>query len=361
LDETIGGMYMETNHHVNLTSAEMENHWTPHLNDTMAKLTSAELSQIWASYQNDTLAKCVLSYFLNHVEDTEIRPVLEHGLQLFQTHIQKLTTIFKAEGNAIPQGFTEEDVNETAPRLFSDNYMLIYVQQMCKLGLNAYSVAVSLSTRKDIHAYNSERLREFIEWHSMANDVLLSKGLYVRPPSIPTQDKVSFVHSNNFLQGWFGKQRPLLSLEITNLFENTQRNALGVATLIGFSQVAESKAVASFMVRGKEIAAKHVEIFGSILREDDIPVPMTWDSEVTTSNVAPFSDKLMMAQTTALIAIGLGYYGTSMATSPRHDIATHYVRLMAEIGKYADDGAKIMIKNGWLEQPPIAPDELVTH
>ncbi|WP_299095619.1 DUF3231 family protein [uncultured Metabacillus sp.] len=149
------------------------------------------------------MAKCVLTYFLNHVENTEIRQVLEYGLRLFQTHIQKLTAIFQEEGNLIPQGFTEEDVNETAPRLFYDNYMLMYVQQMCKLGLSAFSVAVALSARKDMHAYNSERLKKFIEWHGMANDILLSKGLYIRPPYIPTQDKVHFVQSNNFLQGWF--------------------------------------------------------------------------------------------------------------------------------------------------------------
>nr|WP_299833924.1 DUF3231 family protein [uncultured Metabacillus sp.] len=45
-----------------------------------------------------------------------------------------------------------------------------------------------------------------------------------------------------------------------------------------------------------------------------------------------------------------------MATSPRHDIATHYARLTAEIGKFSNGGAKIMIKNNWLEEPPKAPD-----
>jgi len=29
---------------------------------------------------------------------------------------------------------------------------------------------------------------------------------------------------------------------------------------------------------------------------------------------------------------------------------------MAEIGAYAEDGANIMIDNGWLEQPPGAAD-----
>jgi hypothetical protein len=90
------------------------------------------------------------------------------------------------------------------------------------------------------------------------------------------------------------KRRPLLSMEIANLFDNIQRNALEIATFIGFSQVAESKEVENFMVRGKEIATK-IGLFYVILTY----LTNDMDAEVSTSKVAPFSDKLMMAQTTA--------------------------------------------------------------
>lgn len=320
------------------------------------RMTSAEISNLWGSYQNDTLAVCVLRYFLTHVQDSDIRSLVEHALEISQSHVRKLTAIFNAESFPVPTGFTENDVNVNAPRLYSDSFMLFYLQQMGKLGMNAHSVSTALSARPDLHEYCFECLNEYGRLHGMANDLLLSKGLFVRPPYIPYPEKVDFVKKQKFLTGWFGNRRSLVSLEITNLYDNIQRNALGIAALIGFSQVAKSKNVAQYMVRGKEIAAKHVEIFGSILREDDISVPITWDSEVTTSTVSPFSDKLMMFHTTALIAIGMGYYGTSMATSMRRDIQTHYSRLISELGKYAEDGANIMIDNAWMENPPQAPD-----
>ncbi|MEN1970301.1 DUF3231 family protein [Lentibacillus sp. N15] len=324
--------------------------------DNNIRLTAAELSELWGSYQNDTLSICVFRYFLSHVEDTQTRQLVQHALELSQSHISRLVQLFENEGNAVPQGFTDEDVNETAPRLFSDSFMLMHIQQMGMIGMNTYSVAVSLSTRQDVRAYYSQCLQESDELHKMANKILLSKGLYIRPPYIPTQDKVTFVESNDFLQGWFGKRRPILSFEIANLFANIQRNALGIALLIGFSQVSKSKEITNFFIRGKEIASKHVEIFGSILREDDLPIPMTWDAEVTKSTVPPFSDKLMMFMTASIIGIGIGYYGTSLASSLRTDISTHYVRLTAEIGKYSLDGAKLLIKHGWMEQPPMQVD-----
>jgi hypothetical protein len=64
----------------------------------------------------------------------------------------------------------------------------------------------------------------------------------------------------------------------------------------------------------------------------------------------------MMFHTTFLIAIGMAYYGTSLSTSVRRDLSVQYSRLIQEVGKYSEDGANLMIENGWMEQPPQAAD-----
>lgn len=110
------------------------------------------------------------------------------------------------------------------------------------------------------------------------------------------------------------------------------------------------------MVRAKEIATKHIEVFHDFLNKSDVPTPMTWDGEVTDSTVAPFSDKLMMFHVSAINAVGLADYGDALGTTVRLDLSTSYARLMAETGKFGEDGANIMIDNGWMEQPPQADD-----
>ncbi|WP_090746080.1 DUF3231 family protein [Mesobacillus persicus] len=57
---------------------------------------------------------------------------MEHALELSKQHVQVVTKIFNEEGHAIPQGFTEEDMNINAPRLFSDEYFLFYSKHMTK-------------------------------------------------------------------------------------------------------------------------------------------------------------------------------------------------------------------------------------
>lgn len=98
----------------------------------------------------------------------------------------------------------------------------------------------------------------------------------------------------------------------------------------------------------------NVEIFSKRLIDDDLPAPMMSDSHVTDSTVAPFSNKLMMFHNTALIAIGIMVYGLAMSNSPRHDLGVMYARLISEISLYGEDGANLMIQNGWLEEPPQA-------
>ncbi len=83
---------------------------------------------------------------------------------------------------------------------------------------------------------------------------------------------------------------------------------------------------------------------------------MTSDTYVTESTVSPFSDRMMMFIITGLIALGIGYYGTSISTSIRRDLTAHYDRLIHEILKYSEDGANILIDNGWMEEPPRASD-----
>lgn len=321
------------------------------------KLSSCEVAQIWSAYMDSSLCHCLFKYFLEIVEDTQIKAIIEEGMRLSQEHLQKLNTIFTNEGYPVPYGFKpEEDVNLQAPRLFSDPFILYFIHHMGEMALSFYPIAKSVCTRADIQEYFSTCMRELDEYDSLAKNLLLSKGLYIRSPYINPSEKVHFVKNDHFLAGWFGRRNTLTVMEIANLFINMQRNALGKATMIGFSQVAKSKEVRQFMIKGKEIAEKHMNIFGGVLKESDLPVPMGWDTGITSSQIAPFSDKLMMFLTTALIGLSIGFYATSMATSFRKDLSLHYVRLSAEIGTFAEDGAKLMIKNGWLEEPPLSDD-----
>lgn len=325
------------------------NHYSP--------LTASEISILWGFYLKNSLSVCVMTYFLEKVEEADIRYVLQLVKDQGQQDLAMIEDVCSREQMAIPVGFTDKDMNPTAPRLFNDAFMLEYARQLQVATIAAAGAAIPVVTRSDITTICKTVLHLATKNHDIAKDTLIAKGQYSRPPVIPVPKQVDFVKKQNFFRGFLGEKRPLSSAEITHLFMNMQTNALGKALMMGFAQVAKDAQVTKYLVRSKEIAHKHVEIFRSHLAEEDLPGSRTWDDHVMSSNnESPFSDKLMTFHTTALVDIGLGNYGLSTAGSPRHDLGLMYARLMAEVAAMAQDGGNLMISNAWLEQPPPAPD-----
>ncbi|GAQ19515.1 transcriptional regulator [Oceanobacillus picturae] len=330
--------------------------------DKQIKATASEIANLWVShlwtaYQNNTLAICGLTHFLTHIDDQDIKRILEETKSLAEQKHSEIIALFNAEDYPIPKGFTKEDVKLDSPRLFFDALYLEYILNMTIISLSMYSMAIAGSDRDDVIQFFSSSLKSTKELHIRTKALLKEKGLSSKNPTIPTPRQVEFVKKDSFLSGWFGERRPLLGSEISNLLFHAQRNALGHALITGFSQVSPSKELRRFFERGRDISEKHLSVFTKLLHIDNLPQgsPLL-TSEVTTSTTAPFSDKLMMYMVTNLINSSIGEYGISISTSPLHDLALQYTRLIAEISKYANDSANILIDKGWMEQPPIAAD-----
>ncbi|OAS82221.1 MULTISPECIES: DUF3231 family protein [Metabacillus] len=323
---------------------------------TKIRLTAAEMSTLWSQYINDTLAVCVGKHFLEKVEDEEVRPSIEKTLKIANTNLSTMQNIFKKEGFPIPIGFTDQDVNLQAPRLFSDTFVLMYFRQMSILAMAANSAALGMVTRLDVVTFHKRVLTDAVMMQDLTRELMLKQGTYIKPPYISVPDKVDFVKKQHFLAGFTGSRRALTSVEISHLFLNIQTNAIGKALITAFAQTVQDEEVKQYLVRGKQIAQKHIDIFSNYMKKEDLPAPMSWDSSITDSTTSVFSDKLIMFHVSAMIAAGIGNYGAAMAASPRRDIGLKYASLIPEISLYAEDGANIMIKHGWLEEPPQADD-----
>ncbi|AJQ27907.1 DUF3231 family protein [Pelosinus fermentans] len=320
------------------------------------RLTSAEIAIMWSQYQSDSLAKCVLKYFLAKVEDEEIRPLLDFALSLSQNHVAWIRSTYQNEEFASPVGFTNEDVNTNAEKLFDDIFTLHYLNNMSRVGLAAYGLALSTASRQDIREFYIQTLHESIELNERVVKLMLEKGIYARSPYIPANKHVEFAKQQAFLGNVFKESRPLTAVEIMHVFMNIQTNIMGKAMITGFWQTASSPDIRSHFLRGKEIAQKHIEIFTKRLEADDLTGGSSMEPLITTVSQSPFSEKLMLFHISALIQMGIGNYGVAISTSQCYDLAIDYTRLMAEIALYAEDGANLMIKYGWLEEPPQAVD-----
>jgi hypothetical protein len=321
------------------------------------ELSSAEIANLWTQYMNDSLSICILTHSIEKAKDQEIKEILQFALSLAESHIVKITEFFNKENFPIPKGFTiEEDVNLNAPPLFTDAFMIDYMHVMTLHGLTGYAGAVATSCREDQLDYFINCNNETMELHKRIISVMLTKGLYSRPARINTPSHVDFVDSQRYLSGWFGKKRPLNAIEISGMSFNMKKDAAKAVLELGFGQVCQTKEIQKYFERGKNICKNHFGSFSNLLTKEDLSSPKSWVSEVTNSTVSPFSDKLMLFHIVTLVSAAIGYYGAGLSVSQRRDLAMEYTRFMAEIGLFAEDGAQLLIKYGWLEQPPLADD-----
>lgn len=322
----------------------------------LSELSSTELALIWTTYIENSLSLQVLTYFKTVNKDPDIAPIITKSLKLSQETIDQLAELFHNESIPVPAGFTEKDLYPNAPRLYSDMFAQRYMKHMTKMGMSTYAMATAVAARKDVSSLFQKNLKETMKLHNENTEIMLEKGIYIRPPILTKPDKVEFITKQSFMEGLVGRKRPLTAVEISHMSLNIENNLVGSTLLTGFAQVAQNPKVRDYMVRGKQIALKHAEVFRKHLVDDEISSPSVWDSTVERSITPPFSDKLMIYHTNALNAFGVGNYGLAIAACLRNDLAVDYTRLMAEVLKYAEDGTNIMIDEGWLEQPPQATD-----
>ncbi|MDP4093478.1 MAG: DUF3231 family protein [Bacillota bacterium] len=326
--------------------------------NTKVPLVLSEITSLWNEYMNDSSAICLFKYFLNDIDDEEIRSVLQHALTVSEEHIKYKNQLMEQEDLAIPVGYTDQDVNINAPRLFTDSYYLLYLKNMLSFSLEGYSLVLRYVTRPDIRDHFSKCLVEAIDMYNKVVDVELSKGLTLRVPRAEVKKRPIFPKDTSILKGLLIENpRPMYAREVVNTFSGITMDIFVKATLIAFAKVVDTQLIKEHLLKGRDIVSKHLKGFISKLANEDLPTPSTYESYVTDSIISPFSNKLIMTIVQQLLNFGLIVDGSATAFSLRSDITALHLKCAAEIGKYAMDGLKIMINNGWFEQPP----QVVNH
>lgn len=325
---------------------------------TKLNLVSSEIAGLWNVYMNDTMILCAIKYFINRLEDEEIRPILQHAIDISNGHIQVVVDQFNKEGLPIPQGFKDMDVDINAPRLFTDTFYLIYLSNMAQYGMNFYALMLNHMARADMRDFFSKCLKESIELINVIADTQQQQGVFIRAPRVEFSKEVDYLDKQNYYSGGLlGKKRPLTAREITFLFASLRYDRIGSALITAFGQVASSKKLNDYFFKGRDIANTNIEILTDLFLKENVPVPAISDSFVTDSTISPFSDKFMLNHILILYGARIGLDGVSLSYSLRHDLQAHFFASMAKVAKYGEEGLDILVENKWMEAPP----QMVVH
>ncbi|WP_066065677.1 DUF3231 family protein [Neobacillus soli] len=319
------------------------------------RLTSSEIGGLWATYLQESMAVCLLTYFLHHNQDEEIKKILQQAYEISEGHVQKIAAIFKDEGIPLPIGFSEKDLDLAAPPLFYDPFGLSFVYSMSRMGMiNTSFITVNIA-RKDVLDFFVTMVQQTSILYQESTLLLLSKGIYDRAPMIPYPKEEEYIEKLSYLSG-FGKKRPINVAEITELFFNTERNYFSILLCMGLMQVVKDKEIHNYIEEGKKISEKQIRTFNDILMREELLGNISTTLEVTDSTVSPFSDRLVVMLFHSLNTIDITLIGHALSLSMRTDLAAYYQKYIVDILVYSAKGFDLLVDRGWAQLPPHAPD-----
>ncbi|MBT2690184.1 DUF3231 family protein [Bacillus sp. ISL-47] len=317
-------------------------------------ITSNELGTLWMTYQQKTMLLRMLDYFIEKADDEKAKNIMTGLCEEVNPYVQKIVQIFKDEGAAIPVGFTEQDVIPDAPKLYSNGFDIMFVRLMNSISMGLHTLHLSMSYREDIILLYKDLTAHTQDYSRQCTQYLLEKGLLSRAPYVTMPKKAEFVKDTSYLKGTspFGQKRTMNTVEVSQLHYSIDANATGMQLITGFAQCAQEKEVRKYFSEGAELAKSIIKEFSEMMLEDGIQTPLGAGGNATRSTAAPFSDKLMMYCTSLFCSFSLGKNAIGTAFSLRNDIPTKAGIFSKDIFEYAHRGAKIMIQNGWMEEPP---------
>ncbi|MEH7299406.1 DUF3231 family protein [Neobacillus drentensis] len=320
------------------------------------RLTSSEIGTLWGEYVNGTMTDTVNRYMVTIIEDASIKAIFEDAIETFARQKKQLVTFIENEGFPLPIGFSETDLNKGAERLFTDIFCLNYLHVMTLHGLLGHTTSLGVSVRKDLREFYDSCDNDAKRMYHQTIELLLEKGSFQRDPMFYPDKQTEFISSKDFTDGFFGKGRRLTATEIISISFNLKKSIMAKTLAIAFGQVAQNKLVREFLTDTEKTSDDQIKMFTKIMQEDNLPVPKSWETEVTTSTNSPFSDKLMMYHIGFLFQAAQAYHGTGLASAMRSDLVVAFEGVILKNILVTKKWFNIMVKYGWLEQPPLAPN-----
>lgn len=316
------------------------------------------MGTLWLTYQEKTLIMRILEYFIEKSDEQQAKNLMGGLWQDLNYYVEQMEQLFEEQHIVKPKGFTKEDVNLEAPSLFDNGFDIMFIRVLKEVSMGMYTINMNMAYNDKVMIIYEGLTRITHKIYKQSTLYLLEKGILTLPPKVTMPKTTEFIEGKSYMSGFnpFNDKRPLNNIELGFLHHGIETNNIGMQLLLGFAQTAKNKDAKQYFVQGIELCKKQIKTYEQILLDSDVQFSATSGSTVTTSTVAPFSDRLMM--NCVYLLNGFSVVACSFGTffTLRNDISLKTALIAKDIYFYGDEGMKIMIKNGWFEEPPQMED-----
>ncbi|MBN8210417.1 DUF3231 family protein [Bacillus sp. NTK071] len=328
------------------------------------KMSSTEIGALWMTYQKKTVILRMLEYFIEKSDDKKAKHLMEGLWKKLNPKVKQIEVMFQNEGAAVPIGFTSDDVFKNASKLYDHGFDIMFMRVLKEISMAMYTLHLSMAYREDIVKLYMDLTHLTQTYYNEFTQYLLTLGILPRPTYISAPESVEFITDKKYMKrsSLFGSKRAISTIEFAYLYHSIETNITGMQMITGFAQTAHDEKVRKYFRKGKELSKEIIIETGKILQQEDIQIPATPGGNVTTSQEAPFTDKLMMYCTYLLSNFGIGGQSFGAAFGLRNDLILKSGVFAKDVYEYAREGVELMIANNWMEEPPQMDhhDDLIT-
>jgi hypothetical protein len=101
---------------------------------------------------------CVLSYLAEKTQDPDIKSAVVKFIDEARSVEEQICAISISVNHPIPTGFSAEDINLNAPKLYTDKFILIFIRNMSRFTLVSFCEACTSCSRSDDRAFFNQPL-----------------------------------------------------------------------------------------------------------------------------------------------------------------------------------------------------------
>lgn len=318
------------------------------------KISSAEIGALWMTYHKKTMILRMLEYFIEKADDIKARNLMSSLWEELHPKVIEIETIFENEGAVVPEGFTKKDVNLEAPKLWENDFDILFSRILKEISTGMYALHITIAYREDIVEFYKQLTNITESYYNLFTQYLLEKAALPRPPFVNMPKTIDYITDKSYMKGTniFGNKRLLNTVEFGVIYRQIESNSIGVQLMKGFSQCSKDEQVRKYFDKGMQLSNEFLKASSDILLQNNIKPTSSPGATVTNSTTAPFSDKLMMFCNYLLGGFSLGGQGFSAAFIWRNDLKAQIVVEGKDIFEYIQEGVELMMKKGWLEEPP---------
>ncbi|WP_246309816.1 DUF3231 family protein [Paenibacillus alginolyticus] len=121
----------------------------------------------------------------------------------------EITTMLENDGAAIPIGFSKEDVNLDAPKLYENGFDIMFCRILKEISMGMYVLHMTISYREDIVTLYKQLTDITQTYYNQFTQYLLEKDLLPRPNYTNMPKSVGYITDKAYMKGTnlFGHKR----------------------------------------------------------------------------------------------------------------------------------------------------------